>query len=59
MIAYDIVILLPEGVTLLLPDDYDPNAYTHCNVCVHITHYAGFVHYVPMHEITHPKNFVA
>lgn len=33
MITYDIVILLPEGVTI--------------------------VHYVPMHEITHPRNFVA
>lgn len=58
MITCDVVIRLPEGITLLLPNDYDPNKYTHCEICVRITHAMGFVHYVPMHEITHSKNYV-
>lgn len=46
MITCDIVQRLPSGNLLLLPDDYNPNEYV------------GFVHYVPMWQITKPENFV-
>lgn len=58
MITSDIVQRLPSGNILLLPDDYNPNEFVGCDICVRITHYAGFVHYVPMHEVTHPRNYV-
>lgn len=54
---FDLVERLGEWVKLVDPDT-DPNEFVGRDVCVRIIHPMGFIHLIPLYEITHSRNYV-
>lgn len=54
----DLVERLDGGWIKFLDHKLDVNDFVGRDVCVRIIHEMGFIHYVPLYEILHSKNYV-